>query len=234
MKRKIAPEQREKIFKENIFIDLKEDKDLLIVNFQLKKTSSFEQEASIILEAYTRNNIERFQVGFIKDYDEEKKEYKLPSNFSISLRAKINFRLKIIDTKTYKILGLAENLKEEKYNESLLNLVSGKIKSIYKVDFDNPKVPILYFNSEISDCLEKLKPIIAEMAFKEILNYLLFRYDDQIDEHKWFNFACSFKKPDFSLEEDDEEKELWINEVVELFAKKRNCINKIKEIMSND
>ena len=82
-------------------------------------------------------------MGTFEDYQEETKTCGLP--FALPLRAKINFRLKIIDPDTYKLLGYAENLKEEKYAKSLLELSTDdeKVENIYKIDFENLEHPII-------------------------------------------------------------------------------------------
>ncbi len=242
MKRTITPEQRKKFLQENIMLNIEEKDNALAVKVLLHNVQQqgYPDNAKIILEVYNRINIEQLQLGEVKEYRAEEQSYPLP--FEVPVRAKINFRLKIIDPTSFKLLGYAENLKEEKYSKSLLdfNTEDENVKNIYKIDFANREHPILYLNPKLSPYLAKLKPVIAEMAFKDILTYLLLQDDDNGDEdfkdHKWFRFAEQYSTYDETEKQHDEEYDLiWINEILCKFSEDKKLIASItKEFKVND
>ncbi len=240
MKRTIAPEQRQRFLQENITLNIEEENNSLRVKVLLKniQQQGYPDNSIIILEAYNRVNIERLKMGSVEDYEE--KEQSHPLAFDVPLRSKINFRLKIIDPKSFKLLGYAENLKEEKYAKSMLYISTDdeSVKNIYKIDFANPQHPVLYLNPQLKSCADQLKPIIAEMAFKDILNHLLFNQEEITaeEDHKWFKFAHNLYSYDESEAQSDEDyKQDWINRVLCEFAEKKSLIKLvIKEHEKDD
>ena len=233
MKRTIVPEQRKRFLQENINLNIKEKNNALLVNVLLcnLQQENYQDNAKIILEAYNRINIERLQLGDIKNYKEEVQSH--PLLFEVPIRAKINFRLKIIDPDSFRLLGYAENLKEEKYSKSLLDINTSdeNVKNIYRIDFENPDHPVLYLNPQLAQCANQLKPVLAEMAFKDILNYLLFHSEEIFKEHKWFIFAekiCEYDEGKFEGEGSFEDKKLdWINKVLCKFSENKNLVKLI-------
>lgn len=230
MKRTIKPEERKKILQEDISLNIKENNSLQ-VEVKLKiKGKGFPPNSRIILEAYNRIGIERIELGEFEDYKEETQTHDLP--FELPLRAKINFRLKIIDPGTYKLLGYAENLKEEKYAKSLLEFSTDdeKVENIYKIDFENLEHPILYLNPKLKNYAEQLRPVIAEMALKDVLMHLLVVDEEEsLEDHKWFKFAANLVPYENDNDEaDKDEKIKWINEVLRKFSKDKVINNLIK------
>ena len=192
------------------------------------KGGSFPDDALIIIEAYNRFNITRIELGAVGSYVEEKSTHDLP--FAVPLRAKINYRLKVIDPDAYKILGYAENLKEDKYAKSLLELSSDdeSVTNIFKIDFENIEHPVLYLNPRLVPCAEKLKPVIAEMALKEILTHvLLVEPPGDLDTHKWYRFAYTLVGK-VSAGETDDEKLQWIQKVLCKFSRAHKIIPQLE------
>ena len=228
MKKTIKPEERKRIFPKDIYLNIKERENCLELEFKLSSLSEygFPDKAKIILEAHNRINMQRIDLGEVGKYNEPQKQSK-PLDFEVPIRAKINFRLKIIDPDSYKILGLAENLKEEKYAKSLLNLddTDENVKNIFKIDFENEEIPILYLNPQLKPYAEKLKHVIAEMALKEILMYYLFVSEvEELEDNKWIKFASQFIP--YPREDDKDKKLAWINELLCKFSEKK-VINSI-------
>jgi len=222
----MAPEQRKKFLAKNIMLEIEEGGDTLAVKVLLRdvQQQGYPDNAKIILEAYNQIDIERLQLGNVENYKEEKRSHDLP--FEIPLRSKINFRLKIIDPDSFKLLGYAENLKEEKYAKSLLDINTDdeSVKNIYKIDFENPEHPVFYLNPELKIIAEKLKPLLAEMALKDILTYLI-ASGEELENHKWFNFANGLCPYDQTENRNDENYgSNWINQVLCVFAEKNQLI----------
>jgi len=235
----MAPEHRQRFLQENIKLNIVEVNNCLTVKVLLRKVQQrgYPGNAKIILEAYNRVNIERLQLGNVENYKEEEGSYTLP--FEIPLRSKINFRLKIIDPDSFKLLGYAENLKEEKYARSMLdiNTEDENVKNIYKIDFSNPEHPVLYLNPELKIIVEKLKPLLAEMVFKDILNFMFTEEGEEYRKHhKWFNFAnkfCPYNEAE--KQDDDDYNSNWINQVLCAFAEKNRLIKSLtKEYKTDD
>ena len=236
MKRTIIPQDRKKLKHEDISLNIKEEENSLKVEVKLTiEKDDYPQNAKIILEAYNRVNMHRIELDRVQNYEDEKQVFDLP--FSTHIRAKINFRLKIINPENYKLLGYAEKLKEEKYVKSLLviNDKDDKVTNIFQIDFENEDNPILYLNPRLSSVIDKLKPIIAEMAFKDILTYLLNNEDriENFEEHKWFKFADGLV-PRQDKDGHKEDNENWIKQVLCKFSEENKVIEPIEKIFKEN
>ncbi len=231
MKRTIKPHNRKNIKKQDISLDILEENQSLFVNIKINNLSDYEfsSSARIYLEAFNNINIDHIYLGNIKSF-EPKNYKKLLRSFIVSQRSKIKFRLKITDTKTWRLLGLAERLKERKYTESLLPIeITDKISTIFKIDWGDIDHPILLINQELRECLKDIKPILVTAVFREILLYLLLKknYEEDLEDHKWFNFAKKYKSCPTNLH-DNEEKINWIENVLDEFSKKHKIIKNLK------
>ena len=231
MKRTIIPEFRKSFPKENIILEIKEEEQALMVGVTLINLDKqgFPEYAQIILEAYTRTNIERMPLGVIGKYNSEEHFHPLP--FEASERAQIKFRLKIYNPENFKLLGYAEQIKEKKFTSSLLNIDTSDedVKNIYQIkDFDSDNI-VLHLNPNLGHCLEQLKPILAEMAFKDILyNLLAQAYPEDIYESKWFKLAnglCEY------TEDSEKDRVEWINQVLCKFAENKKLIDSITKTL---
>ena len=85
---------------------------------------------------------------------------------------------------------------------------------------------------------DRSKPIIVESVFKEILNGLLFLdfYDDEdeLENHKWIQFAQKFKPQPDLIELEAEEKREWINNVIDEFSKKEKIVKKLVNLLEQE
>ena len=237
MRRTNRPYQRQNLKKQDISLDLIEKKGSLFVRVMFLNLSDYDfpKNAAIFLEAYNRLNIDHIDLGTIDCFSEKPIEKPLPS-FDISQRRKINFRLKIIDMKTWRLLGLAEELKEGKYANSLLSLqIDEKIDTIFKVDCDDPDNPILIINKKLEALVKDIKPLIAETVLREILFHLLFIQesddDSELENYKWIQLAKKYHPQSYLMDLNPDEKRQWIDTVVNEFSKKLKTINKLKKRM---
>ena len=193
---------------------------------------NFPDNAIIFLEAHNRQDIDHIDLGEVKLFSQEKIKKQLPS-FEVPQRSKIKFRLKVVDTKTWHLLGLAENMRERKYANSLLDIrTDDKINTTFKVIWDTIDNPALVINQNLRETREDIKPFLAEAVFREILQYLVLQRtefdEDDLEGHKWIKFAKKWKfKSDLMTLEFEEKKE-WINDVIDEFAKKLKTVKKLK------
>ena len=235
MKRTIKPENLVQIKKQDIHLELLEGDEFLKVRVLIKNFGRC-KSGEVFLEAYHRNGFERISLGEIENYEKEEKEFSLSRSFPNQLRPKINFIIKIVCPETYQILGYAERLKEAKYANSLLKLndENEEIKNIFKIDFENPDEPIFFINPKLKPSAEKLKPIIAEMALKEILTYLLNNEENvDFENHKWGSFASNISDEKFDESWEKEKKEEWIQNVLCKFCEKYKIPEKINQLFDS-
>ena len=247
MKRTISPQGRKRILHEHITLNIipgagdaetLAKAQLCSVNVQIslqaiQADGCYPSNSEIKLEAYNRTNIAIVPLGKIKDYTDEEKSYPLP--FANALRPKINFRIKIIDPESYKLLGYAENLKEQRYTDSLLGLSTedDSVTNIFKIDFENLEYPILYLNPRLKPYAETLKLIIAEMALKEILVHLLIIEPDNSDteNNQWISDAS--KLVPLPSERNTDNLLDWIQEVLCKFSEKHKIVKEITQKLTH-
>ena len=238
MKRTIKPYKRKNIKKQDIRLDILEKNGQLFVDVKIDNLQDYDfpKKAQIFLEAYSRLDIDHIDLGTAGSFGRETKRELLPS-FGPSQRAKIKFRLKVTDLKTYHLLGLAEKIKERKYEKSFFSITDSPIPSVFKIDWEDRDHPVLLVNQDLRECREDIKPLLAESAFREILQTLCLHEDfiDDMEDHKWIKFAEKHKPLPRSLaamEYDD--KTEWINGAVDAFSKKRKIPEKLKKRLKKD
>ena len=142
----------------------------------------------------------------------------------------------MVNKKTWHLLGLAENLKEGKYANSLLRLQTDEeINTIFKIDCDNPDNPVLLINKKLESSVKDIKPIIAETVLREILFNLLFIHDiddgSELESYKWIQFAQKYSPQSNLLDIESDSKKKWIDNVVNEFSKKLKIVSKLKKQM---
>lgn len=233
MRRTSRPHKRKNIRKQDLALDILEENDSLFVKIEFHNLSDykFPDNAAIFLEAYNKLEIDHIELGEVKSFSQWRKK-RLPS-FEVPQRRKIQFRFKIVDTRTWHLLGLAENLKERKYADSLLSIqTSDNINTVFKVIWNDPDNPVLIINQNLRESLVDIKPLLAEVVFREILYGLLLQQEgpdeDDLEDHKWIQFAKKYKPNTNLMELDDEEKKEWIHNVVDEFSKKIKTVKKLK------
>lgn len=236
MKRTLKPYNRKSIKTQDISINIQEESDKLFVYIKIKNLEDYDfpKKAHVFLEAYNNLDIDCIDLGNVGSLTQD--EIKKPlSSFHIPQRAGIKFRLKVTDQKTWRLLGLAERLKERKYANSLLEFQPDpSISAILKIDFADKDHPILHVNKDIMERIESIKPILAELAFREILQVLLLGENDEDDQdfyesHKWIKFAKKYKPIDTLINMDSDEKLNWISEVIDEFSKKHKIPKTLKK-----
>ena len=239
MRRTNRPYKRKNIKKQDLFLDILEEDNSLFVKIEIYNLSDykFPDNAKIFLEAYNKLDIDHIDLGEIKSFSQWRKK-RLPS-FEVPQRRKIQFRVKVVDTKTWHLLGLAENLKERRYADSLLSIqTDNKINTVFKVLWDDPDNPVLIINQNLRESLTDIKPLLAETVFREILCGLLLQKEgpdeDDLEDHKWIQFAKKYKPKIGLMELDIEEKKEWINNVVNEFSKKLKTVKKLKTKLGKD
>ena len=240
MKRTIRPYKRKNIKKQDIVLDILEENKALFVNIRITNLSDykFPDKTQIYLEAYNDLNRDEVDLGNIGSFEPGDIKKRLPS-FKIPQRSKIKFRLKIVDTKTWYLLGLAERLKERKYANSLLPVdTNDNIDTVFKIDWSDSDHPVLLVNQKLRGSLEDIKPVLVTAVFKEILLTLLLDKkfeEDDLEDHKWIQFAKKYKALSFDLETaGTDSKRDWIDEVVNEFSKKHKTIKTLKKRLEKE
>ena len=242
MRRTNSPYKRKNIKNQDLNVDIVENNNSLAVHldFYNLQDYAFPNKAKIFLEAYNRQDIDLIELGDIQSVSLGKVKKTLHS-FEPPQRSKIKFRLKVVDIKTWRLLGLAENLKERREANSLLSIrTDNSIQTVYMIDWDDSDHPILVIHQDLSECLSHIKPLLAETVCREILQGLLFsqsdRFDDEkIEDHKWIKFAKKYKQQSHLMDLSNNEKEDWINGVLGEFSKKLRIVKKLKtQLEKND
>ncbi len=219
-------------------MDILEEDGALFVNIKIENLQdyNFPPKAKIYLEAYDSLDMDHIDLGDIGSF--ESRARKKLSSFNASRRKKINFRLKVTDTKTWRLLGLAERLKEGKYAHSFLPIeTDSKINTVFKIDWSHRAQPVLLVSQKLTKSLKDIKPVLAEAVLREILlNLLLDKdFDDDLEDHQWIKFAGKHKDLPDNLEEwGNEDKREWIDKVVDEFSKKRKTIANLKKRLEKD
>ena len=232
MRRTIRPHKRKNIKNQDIVLDILEKNQSLFVQIKIDNLSDykFPNQAKIYLECFDNLNIDHINLGDIESFKPTQRH--LPS-FKPLQRSRIKFRLKITSAKTYRLLGLADRLKERKYTESLLPIDMDKnINSIFKIKWDDPDHPTLLVSQKLRECLEGIKPVLVTAVFKEILLTLLLspEFEEALEDHKWIQFAKKYKPwTDDWISASDAEKREWIDNVLGEFSKKLKTIKKLQK-----
>ena len=236
MKRTNRPRRRQRINKQDIVLDIREEDGGLVVEMEFGNLEGygFPPDANIFLEAYNRLNIQHIDLGKVGSFSGKAQEDL--SSFEVPLRSKINFRLKVVDMNSYALLGLAERLKERKYAESLLPFEERDINTIFAVDWGNLDHPVLQINEKLGQSLERIKPIIVEAVFREILFTLLLDNESDVDDpedHKWTKFAKRYNSDEIPKETEIQGRKEWIEKALDGFSDKANTVGNLVKQMED-
>ena len=198
------------------------------VDFSLNR-EKLPYTASIYIEAYQRNTLQRFNFGTVG-------EIRKPKNRTLDqldLSSPTLFRVRIVDETEHlgRLVASAERLKPEGDNDedqrsSLLVVRSRPLgQQTWKVEFYPGSKPELCINSRIPDAIGQLKnnpqfqSLILPGAFREILMFFL--WDDDNEEgsvaEEWITFAeqIAGEKPQGN---DPSDLTGWINDVAARFS----------------
>jgi hypothetical protein len=235
MQRTINHTGRKKIEAKELQIHLQtDDQDSLSfdVDFNLDR-EKLPDNASIYIEAYQRNTLQRFHFGsvsqILKPEDRTLNE--------IDLSSPTLFRIHIVDESEHlgRLVASADRLRPEGENDedqrsSLLTVTSRPLgEQTWKIEFETGGKPQLCINSRIPDAIGQMKnnpffqSLILPATFRQVLMFYL--WDDNEEEgtiaDEWLRFAehISSDRP-----EDDDPSLLmdWIDEVVERFSNNFN------------
>lgn len=240
MKRTNPPRNRQSIKKQDIVLDIHERDGGLVVEMKLNNLEDygFPPDANIFLEAYSRLNIQDIPLGKVGSFSGKvERDLENLSSFGISSISKINFRLKVVDMDTYDLLGLAERLKERKYTaESLLPTAYRNISSIFAVEWDDHYPVVLQVNEKLGqnpENRERIKPIIVEAVFREILLTLLLddKNDIDLENHEWIELAHRYNPDEIPKETEIGERKEWIEKALNGFSDKTNTVGNLVKQM---
>lgn len=199
------------------------------VDFSLNR-EKLPDNASIYIEAYQRNTLQRFSFGTVAEIRKPEKR----DLDQLDLSSPTLFRIRIVDESEHlgRLVASAEHLKPEGENDddqrsSLLAVRSRPLgQQTWRVEFNTSGKPELCINSRIPDAIGQLKnnpqfqSIILPAAFRQVLMFFLWNNDDE-DEgsvaEQWMTFAeqIASERPHG---EDPAELVGWVDEVVERFS----------------
>lgn len=232
MQRTINHTGRRKVETKELQINMLEDSNGKLsfdVDFSLNR-EKLPDTASIYIEAYQRNTLQRFNFGKVG-------EIRKPENRELDqldLSSPTLFRIRIVDENENlgRLVASAERLKPEGENDedqrsSLLVVRSRPLgQQTWKVEFDTGGKPELCINSRIPDAIGQLKnnpqfqSLILPGAFRQVLMFLLWNEDDESEgsvAEEWMTFAehIASERPHG---DDPSQLLAWIDEVVERFS----------------
>jgi len=233
MQRSINHTGRRKIEAKELQIQLLEQKSgapEFDVHFSLNR-ARLPDEASVYIEAYQRNTLQRFDFGTVG-------EIRKPENRRLDQldhSGAILFRIRIVDETEHlgRLVASADRLKpegddEEDQRSSLLVVRSRPLgQQTWKLEIDTGGKPELVINSRIPDAIGQVKhnpqfqSLILPAAFRQVLMYFLWNEDDDEDEGsiagQWIAFAEQLAG-DRPQEKDPLQLAHWVDDVVERFS----------------
>jgi hypothetical protein len=231
MQRTINYTGRKKIHAKELKINLQTNEQGSLsfdVDLNLDK-KKLPDEASIYIEAYQRNTLQRFNFGTVG-------QIRIPEDRTlneIDLSSPTLFRVHVVDESEYlgRLIASADQLRPEGENDEdqksgLLPVKSRPMgEETWKIEFETGGKPQLCINSRIPDAIGQMKnnslfqTLILPAAFRQVLMYYI--WDDNNDEgsiaDEWLRFAehIASEKPEDS---DPAVLMKWVDEVVERFS----------------
>jgi hypothetical protein len=197
------------------------------VDFSLQR-DRLPLSASIYIEAYQRNTLQRFNFGTVGCIT--KPQNRVLDQLDLSSPAL--FRIRIVDESEHigRLIASTEGLRPEggdgeDERTSLLPVRSRPLGEVtWKVDFDTGGKPELCINSMLPDAISQIKrnpqfqSLILPAALRQILIYFLWENDEE-NEHAeaWFRFAehIGTERPPV---DDSLTLMAWVDDVVERFC----------------
>ena len=231
MQRTINHTGRRKIETKELQINIQEQNKgvpVFDVDFSLNR-EKLPDNASIYIEAYQRNTLQRFYFGTVGEiHKPENRELD-----QLDLTSPALFRIRIVDETDHlgRLVASAERLKPEGDNDedqrsSLLVVRSRPLgQQTWKVEFNTGGKPELCINSRIPDAIGQLKnnpqfqSLILPAAFRQVLMFFLWNEDEEEGSaaEQWMTFAehISNERPQSN---DPLQLTAWVDDVVERFS----------------
>ena len=252
MRRTKPPLLRERIDEQGIEIEIKEGETSLSCNLVLQNFHEYNffqnkenMNALIYLEIYMKNSrkFTRHKIATISDLRDDQPYTKnnIPlEDFSVAEdRSNIFYNLKITDPETSHLLGLVEQVRNPNYDD-LIDIEYKKMNNIFTIKYsdteeENSK---LIINEKIKDhayIIEKLKPLLAEIIFREILKTILIDANQDIDteeDNPWIGLVMKYSKikPDENMSEHIKNN---LDEIVGNLSKDKKLVDLMLNNLSN-
>lgn len=231
MQRTINHTGRHKVEVKELQINIQEQTNgvpVFDVDFSLNR-EKLPDDASIYIEAYQRNTLQRFHFGTVG-------EIRKPVNRELDqldLTSPALFRIRIVDESKHlgRLVASAEGLKpkgdnDEDQRSSLLVFRSRPMgQQTWRVEFDTGGKPELCINSRIPDAKNQLlnnpqfQSLILPAAFRQILMFYLWNDNEEEGgvEEQWMTFAehIAYEKPQGN---DPLQLTAWVDDVADRFS----------------
>lgn len=196
--------------------------------------------ATVFIEAYSGTITQRFDCGTVS-------ELTPPATVNLSALqtgGSILFRVKVVSPETGLILASGDRLRlvgdgEDPKRRPLLSVrVDDTLgEEIWRVEVTTNTNPVLVLNSKVPSLKKRLveDPLIGGAillpAVRQVLNVLL----DDLDGPEWQGDWVKFVKnvhPDTDIDQKiaDADRDMWINEVMELFAESLTFVTKCNQL----
>ena len=204
MKRTKRPYMMKTIMRKDFLVTVIEHKEQFELEVSINLSLyEFDESSRVFVDIYDSRNFFRIDLGSAEDFFEQKVVCQVLPSSKVPERRKMKFRLKVVDSKTSRLLGLIENIREKGHVESILPMVlSNDIDGVFEIEWDADS-PTLFINKKLENCLKEISPVIAEAAFREIATNIFQNEDDfdneSLEENEWGKFLKSYS--DISLKE---------------------------------
>lgn len=232
MSRRLNYTGRVKIRRTDARISLRPTKDGTPPTFDLVLDLSrydFPPDARVRIEAWRGPAVQRWEVGAVSKHDTLSRAERRLSEVPDSCQ----FRVAIIaNDDSGRLLGLADRIRPVLPRRSLLPLREAEDlgHEIWRVDFGDSERPELQVNASIpgiSDLVRtdpSFRALVMPGVLRTILTHMLFVESAEPEEedsplHEWWRFAQRLApSPEGGRPDSIEDRNGWVNEVVEAFA----------------
>ena len=232
MKRNFALTGRVRIDKKDVEYEFgeHEGKHSIKLKINLKKYLDARPDmknGKIFVDCTNRFATDSFNLGMVKDYDEE---FKTQILHEIVKEQKISrIRLKIVEPETHKLLGLAE-LSGSKKTNSFINFKIVEMAELFKAEIEDDEI-IFKINKKVEKTsIDLIIPLLAEACFKESL----FRLKDQHNKYKEMDHPlldlAGKLDPLKGRDIDDE----WIDGVTKKFSEKYKISKNLNSVLQKE
>lgn len=197
---------------------------------------ALEPTARVVIEAYHRSQVLRFDLGTVTQPTEPAD----PNLDAFGDPDIVKFRVKIVSTKNARLLAVADRLKPRasdapELRRSILPVESVPgLREVWRLDMSDG--PLLQVSSDVlkreallmsREFRSLVLPIVLRMILKAVVHEgrLLDEYADDEWQRDWVLFAKNLAPVD----QRDEEKGQWIEDVVVAFARRNRVVESFME-----